>query len=120
MWQRLRSGITPRLYALIGTTVACALGLEAFCDSVKGPLDDDTFMQVREDWRKAPLSDAERAVLSYAEKGTLNESSVRKKDVEALRDAGLSDTEILTIATTIAYHNYACRVAAALGVVPRG
>lgn len=119
MWHRLRAGISPRVFCLIGAAVANALGLEALADSVKGPLGEATLSELRQDWRSAPLSETERAILSYAEKGTLEESSVRKKDVNALREAGLSDAEILTVATTIAYHNYAFRVAAALGVLPR-
>jgi len=57
--------------------------------------------------------------LSYTEKGTLDEGSVRHRDVDALRRAGLSDTDILTVATAIAYYNYAFRVAAAFDVIPR-
>jgi len=119
MYERLRAGLSARLYALIGVTVASSLGLHDLVDGVKGGLDQITAEQVRKDWRTAELSDAEKAILSYAEKGTIDESSVRKKDVDALRDAGLSDVDILTIATTIAYQNYSLRVAAALGVSPR-
>jgi uncharacterized peroxidase-related enzyme len=104
---------------LIGVTVARSLGLHDLIDAVKAGLDQATAEQVTKDWRTAVLSDAEQAVLSYAEKGTLDESSVRQKDVDALRKAGLSDADVLTIATTIAYHNYSVRVAAALGVIPR-
>ncbi len=35
-----------------------------------------------------------------------------------LRAAGLSDREVLLIATAIAYHNYAIRMAAAFDVLP--
>ncbi len=58
-------------------------------------------------------------MLAYAEKGTLDEAAVRRKDVEDLRAAGLGDKEILLIATAIAYHNYAVRMAAAFDVEPR-
>jgi alkylhydroperoxidase family enzyme len=119
MYQRLEAGISPRLYALIGVAVASSLGLYELVDAVKGGLDQATADEVTRDWRSAALTGPEKAVLSYAEKGTLDESSVRQKDVDALRDAGFSDADVLTIATTIAYHNYSLRVAAALGVSPR-
>ena len=64
------------------------------------------------------LTAAERAVLEYAEKGTVEEASVRRRDVDALRVAGLGDKEILLIATAIAYHNYSIRMAAAFDVQP--
>jgi uncharacterized protein YciW len=57
-------------------------------------------------------------VLEYAEKGTMDEASVRRRDVDALRAAGLGDKDVLLIATAIAYHNYAIRMAAAFGVLP--
>jgi len=44
---------------------------------------------------------------------------VRKRDVEELRAVGLSDTDILLIATAIAYHNYSIRMAAAFNVLSR-
>ena len=40
-------------------------------------------------------------------------------DIEALRDAGFSDKDVLLFATAIAYHNiYAIRMAAAFDVLP--
>jgi uncharacterized protein YciW len=44
---------------------------------------------------------------------------VRRLDVEALRQSGLADRDILLVATAIAYHNYAIRMAAAVDVLPR-
>lgn len=119
MYERLKAGMSSRLYALIGVTVAGSLGLHDLVDAVKADLDRATVEAVAKDWRTAELTPVEKAVLAYAQKGTLEESSVRKKDVDALREAGLSDVEVLTIATAIAYHNYALRLAAAFGVSPR-
>jgi uncharacterized protein YciW len=47
------------------------------------------------------------------------ERSVRRRDAEALSQAGLADRDILLIATAIAYYNYAIRMAAAFDVLPR-
>lgn len=119
MYEQLRAGMSARLYALIGVAVASALGLHGLVEAVQGDLDRATVEAVAKDWRTAGLDPMEKAVLAYARKGTLEESSVRKKDVDTLREAGLSDVEVLTIATAIAYHNYVLRLAAAFGVSPR-
>ncbi len=76
-------------------------------------------MQLAADWKKLSLTGEEKAILSYTEKGTLAEASVRQRDVDALRQAGLADKDILLIATAIAYHNYSIRMAAAFDVIPR-
>ncbi len=119
MYRQIKAGIPQRLFSLIGVTVAALLGLDRLVSSVKGPLDDNTASQVAKNWSIAPVTELEKAVLSYTEKGTLDEGSVRQRDVDALRKAGLSDADILTVATAIAYYNYAFRVAAAFDVIPR-
>ncbi|MFQ5683945.1 MAG: hypothetical protein ACE5HC_11815 [Candidatus Binatia bacterium] len=119
LYRQIKCGLTQRLYSLIGVTVAGLLGLQRLVAFVRGPLDDSTVSQVAGNWSTASLTELERAVLSYTEKGTLDEGSVRQRDVDALRKAGLDDAHILTIATAIAYHNYALRVAAAFNAIPR-
>lgn len=111
--------LTPRLYSLIGVTVAGLLRCERFVDAMRGPLDRSFAAQAASDWRALALTVAEQAVLAYAEKGTIDEASVRKRDVDELRGAGLSDKNVLLIATAIAYHNYSIRMAAAFDVLPR-
>ena len=111
--------LTPRLYGLIGVVVAGCLRCERFVDALRGSLDESFAAQAASDWRALTLTAAEKAVLAYAEKGTLEEASVRRRDVDGLRAAGFGDKEILIIATAIAYHNYAIRMAAAFDVLPR-
>jgi alkylhydroperoxidase family enzyme len=111
--------LTPRLYSLIGAVVAGCLSCERFVDDLRGPLDQSLAFQAATDWRALTLTAAEKAVLAYAEKGTIDEASVRRRDVDELRAAGLSDKDVLLIATAIAYHNYAIRMAAAFDVLPR-
>jgi alkylhydroperoxidase family enzyme len=119
MYRQIKAGMPQRLYSLIGVAVAGLLGLDRLVSTVRGPLDDNTVAQVAGDWSNAPLSEVEKTVLAYTEKGTLDEGSVRQRDVDALRKAGLSDAEILTIATAIAYYNYSFRLAATFDVIPR-
>jgi alkylhydroperoxidase family enzyme len=110
--------LTPRLFSLIGVVVAAGLRCERLIDALRGPLDQSLAVQAARDWRALALTAAETAILEYTEKGTLDEASVRRRDVDALRAAGLGDKEVLLIATAIAYHNYAIRMAAAFDVLP--
>jgi alkylhydroperoxidase family enzyme len=118
MRRQLSGGLAPCLYSLIAVAVAGMVRCEKFVDHLRGPLESSFAAQVAKDWRCLSLSEAEKAILSYAEKGTLDEASVRRRDVEALRSAGFSDQDILLIATAIAYHNYSIRMAAAFAVTP--
>ncbi len=64
----------------------------------------------------APLSDADRAMLEYAEKLTLRPWEMVEADVQALRAAGFSDTAILDINQVTGYYAYVNRLADGLGV----
>ena len=119
MRRQIQNGINSRWYSLIGVAVAGLLGCKKFVEHLRGPLESGFAAQVANDWSKVSLSEAEKAILSYAEKGTIDEASVRRHDVDALRQAGLSDKDILLVATAIAYHNYSIRMAAAFDVIPR-
>jgi len=110
--------LTPRLFSLIAIVVAAGLRCECFAADLCGPLEPAYAAQVARAWREIDLSDAEKAALEYAEKGTLDEAAVRKPDIDALRAAGYNDSDILVIATTIAYYNYTIRMAAAFAVKP--
>ncbi len=68
------------------------------------------------DWRTAGLSDQRLAMLEYAVKLTVTPGAMVEADVEALRQVGFSDRDILDIAEVTAYYAYANRVADGLGV----
>ncbi len=55
-------------------------------------------------------------MLEYAVKLTLTPGAMVEADVEALRQAGFSDRDILDIVEVTAYYAYANRVADGLGV----
>ena len=69
-----------------------------------------------EDWRRAELSDVDRALCDLAERMTRAPASLREDDVNALRAIGLDDPAIHHAVQVIAYFNYINRVADALGV----
>lgn len=58
----------------------------------------------------------ERALCAYAEKLTLTPGQMVEADVEALREVGLSDEQILNAAATCSYFNFINRMADGLGV----
>ena len=68
------------------------------------------------DWRAAPLSAADHAMLAYAEKLTLRPWEMVEDDAQALRAAGFSDTAILDINQVTGYYAYVNRLADGLGV----
>jgi uncharacterized peroxidase-related enzyme len=72
--------------------------------------------QLGADWRAAPLSAADHAMLAYAEKLTLEPWAMVEDDVEALRTVGFSDTAILDINQVTGYYAYVNRLADGLGV----
>jgi len=62
------------------------------------------------------LSEAEFAMLEFAEKLTLTPSNMREVDAQKLRDAGWTDRDILDIVHVCAYFNFRVRVVDGLGL----
>ncbi len=80
-------------------------------------LDESLCATLKRNWREAPLDDADRAILAYAEKLTLSPSRMTPEDGAALRAAaGLDDRGVLQVTLIAAFFNYVSRVADALGV----
>ncbi len=78
--------------------------------------DDDLLEWIESDWRSAPLEPRRRAMLAYAEKLTRSPGAVTRADVEALREVGFGDRDVLEIAEVTAYYAYVNRIAEGLGV----
>jgi len=71
---------------------------------------------VAADYRTAPITDADRAMLAYVERLTRTPASVTAEDVNALRQAGFDDAAILDICQVAAYFAFVNRMADGLGV----
>lgn len=68
----------------------------------------------------APLDDAQKQAMDYALKLTVEPSKLVETDVQALRDAGFDDGEILEINQVTAYFSYANRTVLGLGCSIKG
>lgn len=74
--------------------------------------------QIATNYRYASLEPNERAMLDYALKLTVDSAACAEEDVDALREAGWSDEDILDIAQVAAMFNFTNRLASGLGWVP--
>jgi uncharacterized peroxidase-related enzyme len=72
--------------------------------------------QIKDDWRQMELTEAEYAMLEFAEKLTLTPSNMREEDVQKLRNVGWTDRDILDIVYVCAYFNFRVRVVDGLGL----
>lgn len=68
------------------------------------------------DWWTAPLDRRARAICEFAHRLTVDVAHQRSEHVEALRDVGLDDREILDVVQVAAYFNFVNRMAEGLGV----
>lgn len=69
-------------------------------------------------WRMAPLSARQRAMVGFALQLTTASSSVEESDRRALRDAGFSDRDIWDIAAVTGFFNMTNRLASAVAMQP--
>lgn len=79
-------------------------------------LDEALVKALQEDYRTAPISEQDRAMLDYVEQLTRDATRIGPQDHERLRSLGFDDTGILQITLIASWFNYINRVADALGV----
>ena len=79
-------------------------------------LDEPLVDQLRADYRTAPISEAERAMLDFAVQLSVDATRLSREDVEGLRGHGFDDRAVLQITLIASWFNYINRVADALGV----
>ena len=72
-------------------------------------------VQLAKDWRKADLTERDKAMLEFAEKMTLDAAGMNQGEVQKLRKVGFTDEDILSIALLSAYRIFIVRVPDALG-----
>ena len=79
-------------------------------------MSDSLAAAIREDYRTAPVSEQDRAMLEFADKITRDPTTIQPGDHDALRKVGFDDRAILQITLIASWFNYINRVADALGV----
>ncbi|HEU4785893.1 MAG TPA: hypothetical protein VFS57_00740 [Gemmatimonadaceae bacterium] len=72
--------------------------------------------QLRADYRTAPITPAERAMLDLAVQISVDATGVSRETLDGLRAHGFDDTAILQMTLIASWFNYINRVADALGV----
>ncbi len=77
--------------------------------------DDELVKALQQDYRRANLSDSDKAMLRYAEKLTREPDSVRKAHIEELKTHGFDDRDIWDINQIASLFNYINRVTLGLG-----
>jgi uncharacterized peroxidase-related enzyme len=103
-------------------TLAAARGLRsrhclvAHARKSLGAFDEQQLMRIAHDYHDAGLSEAEVAMMEFAEKLSVASAEMTDTDSLRLREHGFSDREIVDITITAAARNYYSRALQALGV----
>ncbi|MDQ3801754.1 MAG: peroxidase [Acidobacteriota bacterium] len=79
-------------------------------------LDDDLIAALRQDYKQAPITEAERVMCDYVVQLTKDAVKITPRHHEKLRAAGFDDRAILQITLIASWFNYINRVADSLGV----
>jgi len=79
-------------------------------------LNEEMVEALKKDYRSAPISEQDRAMLDYAVKLTKDATKCSPEDHARLRAAGFDDRGILQITLIAAWFSYINKAADALGV----
>ena len=79
-------------------------------------LDDGLIAALRDDYKSAPITEAERVICDYVVQLTKDATKIHPAVLDGLRKVGFDDTAILQITLIASWFNYINRVADALGV----
>ena len=90
--------------------------MRAHLHDLRAEVDDDVLTGIAKGFREAPIADADRALLEYAEKLSLKPQDMGPSDVEELRAIGFDDRSISDATQVVGYFSYINRIADGLGV----
>ncbi len=91
--------------------------MEAHGEFLRAELGDRELAEaVKKDYRQAPVDEATRALLDFADKVNLQGHTCRAEDLGRLRGHGFSDEDIVDATALIGMMNYLNRIADALGI----
>ena len=83
-------------------------------------LQDEMVAALKKDYRAAPISEQDKAMLDYVVKLTRDATQCGPADHKKLRQVGFDDRGILQITLIAAWFNYINKVADSLGVGREG
>ncbi len=78
--------------------------------------DESKIRRLIDDYTSFPFNERERALVRFAEMLTLHPAEASDADVNQLRQAGFSDSDILDATLVVSYFNFVNRLANGLGV----
>lgn len=115
----IRSSSDTRRFELVTFAAAHALK-NSYCSLAHGQaltefLDTDEIRELALTHECDSLSEAEKAMMSFARKVALDAASVTSEDAEDLRSHGFSDEEVFDIAATAAARSFFTKILDALG-----
>ncbi|CAN5321934.1 hypothetical protein BH09ACT5_BH09ACT5_12910 [soil metagenome] len=112
--------MSKRRYELVTLAAAGAIGSQscrvAHSRKALKYMEEPEIAAVLRDFHDAGLSDAEVAMMEFAEKLSRDSASMTEADSQRLRDLGFDDREIVEIALAAAARNYYSRALHALAV----
>ncbi|MEX0600050.1 MAG: peroxidase-related enzyme [Rhodothermales bacterium] len=116
-----RSGLSRAERELIGVVVsarnACSYCVRHHAEALRAYWKDaDRVQMAIDNYDAAGLTARQRAMLDYAVRLTDDPSAVSEGHVEQLREADLSDRDILDVNLIASYFNFVNRIAEGLGV----
>ncbi|MEP6924732.1 MAG: hypothetical protein ABI954_09730 [Pyrinomonadaceae bacterium] len=82
----------------------------------RSTLDENLVAALRENYKTAPITEAERVMCDYVVQLTKDATRITPEYHTQMRAAGFNDTAILQITLIASWFNYINRVADALGV----
>jgi uncharacterized peroxidase-related enzyme len=126
-WEHLsgaiKSNMDRRRYEL--ATLAAATTLRSsYCSLAHGKVLAANFYSSEEvaaisrDFRAGPLSEAEVALMAFAEKVAAKADEITQSDIDELRDQGFADAEIFDIAAAAAARCFFSKLLDAMGAQP--
>ena len=74
--------------------------------------------EIADNWKNSSITEVQTAMCLFAEKLTLQPSTITQLDIDTLSDFDLTDKEISEIVQIVSYFNYINRVADGLGLEP--
>jgi uncharacterized peroxidase-related enzyme len=117
------SGLTRAEREMIAVVVSvandCAYCIAAHSAALRKLTKDAALAdQVAADHRRAGISERTKAALDYAVKLTLRPREMTEADVQALREAGWTDEDVMDVAEVTGLFNMSNRMASGLGWAP--